>query len=70
MFDMATLGMGLDDKSLAYSLYAVRQGNMGVNPSQPNMTFKLGADERQKAEDIGGINAQLEKVFRGSASPR
>jgi hypothetical protein len=34
------------------------------------MTFKLGADERQKAEDIGGINAQLEKVFKGSASPR
>ena len=70
MFDMATLGMGLDDKTLAYQLYAVRQGNYGVNPSQANATFKLGADERQKAEDIGGINDQLIKVFKGSASPR
>jgi len=70
MFDMATPGMGLDNKTLAYNLYAVRQGNFGVNPSQPNVTFKLGQDERQKADDSYKINTQLEKVFKGSASPR
>jgi hypothetical protein len=70
MFDMATPGMGVSDKDLAYMLYVVRQGNFGVNPSQPNATFKLGQDERQKADDSYKINAQLEKVFKGSASPR
>jgi len=70
MYDMATPGMGLSDKNLAYSLLAVRQGHMGVNPSQPNATFKLGPNEQQKADDSYRINAQLEKVMKGSASPR
>ncbi len=70
MYDMATLDMGLSDKDLAYCLYAVRQGNMGVNPSQPNATFKLGSNEQQKADDSYRINAELMKIFKGSASPR
>lgn len=70
MFDMATPGMGVSDKDLAYMLFAVRQGNFGVNPSQPNVTFKLGPNEQQKADDSYKINAQLVKVFKGSASPR
>lgn len=70
LFDMATLGLGLKDKDLAYMLYAVRSGNYGVNPSQPNATFNLGPNERQKADDRYKINAELEKVFKGSASPR
>ena len=70
MFDMATPGMGVDDKTLAWMLRSVRQGAYGVNPSQPNATQRLDKGEMQKAEDIGGINAQLEKVYKGSASPR
>lgn len=70
MFDMATPGMGVDDKTLAWMLRSVRQGSYGVNPSQPNATQRLVGGEIQKAEDIGGINAQLEKVYKGSGSPR
>ena len=71
MFDMATLDLGLDDKTLAYHLFAVRQGNFGVNPSKPNITFKLAPNEQQKADDDYNINAELIKVFyKGSASPR
>ena len=70
MYDMATRGLGLKDKDLAYMLYAVRSGNYGVNPSKPNYTFNLRADERKRADDRYKINAELEKVFKGSASPR
>lgn len=70
MFDMATPASGMDDKTLAYILRVVRNGNYGVNPSKKGETLKLTGQEIKKAEDIGGINARLEAVYKGSGSPR
>jgi len=70
MYDSATFGMGMDKKTLAQLLLAVRKGSYGVNPSKPNMTFILEPEYRKAASDEYGINAQLEKVIQGSGSPK